>query len=553
MTRNAPRTPPDDGGTSKPHPIPDSAWSRIADEQRERDQELAEASARPRHPRRRDTPEPFMARPPLRAAHDAAPAFSAEALDAHAAGVHDADEALSMPAYLVQAEREAQTEDVETDAAARMSADVDSRAADAPPEADQADTGQEAVEHGTADVAPAPDAKAVPAGRLAPAGTEPAAAEHDHDRRTRGRYQPPTAGGGPRPEVPAAARTEAAPEALQGEIVDAADPRVARTGLAAIVHAAAEHTGDAATGNVSDTGSVVPDTDEPTGSEPLGHESSGSDGGERRPGPEQRSADEPEIMILPEPNRARSGGEKNAVPGQPSGSARTMRTPSGTTASGDAQATERLISRERMENHPFWLTEQERAAAEASGALPARDGAPGTGRRERPGRRPREPRGPAGLVGLVVLGLVAAFFSWVSAEPFWLAVGHGVDGRATVAECVGSGVTQRCHGSFISADDRFVVTDVTLLGVPDGERAPGSVLDARMVSVDSRQVYVGGTGLLINLRWTLGFLLLLLCGYGIAGLTGARQLRTGRTRRSAVLMSLAGPILLLLGFLAATY
>jgi hypothetical protein len=64
---------------------------------------------------------------------------------------------------------------------------------------------------------------------------------------------------------------------------------------------------------------------------------------------------------------------------------------------------------------------------------------------------------------------------------------------------------------------------------------------------------VGTTGLLVHLRWTLGFILVLLCGYGIAGMTGARQLETARARRGAVLISLAGPVLLLVGFLVGAY
>jgi hypothetical protein len=51
----------------------------------------------------------------------------------------------------------------------------------------------------------------------------------------------------------------------------------------------------------------------------------------------------------------------------------------------------------------------------------------------------------------------------------------------------------------------------------------------------------------------LGFLLVLLCGLGIAGLTGSRQLETVRARRGALLMSVAGPVLLLVGFLIVTY
>jgi hypothetical protein len=71
---------------------------------------------------------------------------------------------------------------------------------------------------------------------------------------------------------------------------------------------------------------------------------------------------------------------------------------------------------------------------------------PADGRRGQPPRRkPRAPhRAGPGLIALITLGFVAAFFSWVSAEPFWLAVGHGDPGVATVERCSGSGVVQRC-------------------------------------------------------------------------------------------------------------
>jgi hypothetical protein len=204
--------------------------------------------------------------------------------------------------------------------------------------------------------------------------------------------------------------------------------------------------------------------------------------------------------------------------------------------------------RDRMENHPFWQDEAMRQRlATADAPDDARRGQP-------PLRKPAAPRGPvAGLIGLVLMALIAAFFSWVSAEPFWLAVGHGDRGVATVSQCVGSGVTQRCHGSFATADGSFSIERVTLLGVEAASRNTGAVVPARMVSPDSRQAYVGDTGLMLHLRWTLGFVLVLLCGYGIAGMTGARRLETARTRRNAVLISLAGPVLLLLGFLAAAY
>jgi hypothetical protein len=51
----------------------------------------------------------------------------------------------------------------------------------------------------------------------------------------------------------------------------------------------------------------------------------------------------------------------------------------------------------------------------------------------------------------------------------------------------------------------------------------------------------------------LGFVLVLMCGYGIAGLTGARRLDDPRARRWVVLASVFAPVALLAGFLAAAY
>lgn len=263
----------------------------------------------------------------------------------------------------------------------------------------------------------------------------------------------------------------------------------------------------------------------------------------------------PDVMVLPEPHPGRNRPtvtiDRGPVPGQPAGGeSRLVRA---TPAALDP------VRAERMENSPFWLSDEERAAAgstwppaqtghgETPGAVDALRGQP-------PRRSPRTPRRPtSGLPGLVALALVAAFFGWVSAEPFWLAVGHGDRGTATVARCTGDGVTQRCTGAFAAADGRFTVDRVTLLGVEPAGRSAGAVTPARMVSPDSRQAYVGATGLLLHLRWVLGFVLVLLCGYGIAGLTGARRLETARARRAAVLTSLAGPLVLLGGFLGAAY
>lgn len=253
------------------------------------------------------------------------------------------------------------------------------------------------------------------------------------------------------------------------------------------------------------------------------------------PDPAPRADGTPDVMVLPEPNRNRptvaiEPERPRPAPLQPTESALDT-------------------ARRRVENSPFWLSEDERAAAAADHPGPD----PSTGRGRPPRRRPVEPRRPVpGLAGLIVLALAAAFFSWVSAEPFWLAVGHGDPGTATVSRCVGEGVTQRCTGSFAAADGRYTVNRVVVLGVEGDATRPGATAPARMVAADSRQAYAG-TGPLVHLRWVLGFALVLLCGYGIAGVTGARRLPNARARQHAVLVSLAGPTLLLAGFLAAAY
>jgi hypothetical protein len=251
-----------------------------------------------------------------------------------------------------------------------------------------------------------------------------------------------------------------------------------------------------------------------------------------------------DVMVLPElnpRNRPTVALDRGSVPGQPP-AGRTWQhpgeplpRPTGTPAT-DARL-------EKLENSPFWLSEQERAAAPpAAGAAHTRRGPRHATRRTVPA-----------LVALIVLALLSTFFAWVSAEPFWIAVGHGDPGYATTAHCAGSGVTQRCTGTFAAADGDFAVSRVTLLGVAGEQRADGAIAPARMVSADSGQAYLGDTGVLIHLRWMLGFLLVLICGYAIAGLTGARRLETARARRGAVLVSLAGPLILLAGFLLAAY
>jgi hypothetical protein len=263
---------------------------------------------------------------------------------------------------------------------------------------------------------------------------------------------------------------------------------------------------------------------------------------------------EPDVMVLPEPddrNRPTVPLERGPVPGQ----GRTRPTeplPRPTEPlpgpTGDAATDARL---EKLENSPFWLDEAERAAA---GPLPAVSSHTAERvRRSRRGRRSAIRRPARPLFALITLALMATFFAWVSAEPFWLAVGHGTPGYATTTACRGGGVAQRCAGRFDAADGSFAVARVTLLGVADGKRAAGAVTPARMVSAGSRTAYLGDAGLLVHLRWMLGFVLVLVCGYGIASLTGARRLDDARARRLMILASLAAPVVLLAGFLFAAY
>jgi hypothetical protein len=252
---------------------------------------------------------------------------------------------------------------------------------------------------------------------------------------------------------------------------------------------------------------------------------------------------EPDVMVLPEPSprnrptvpieRAPATGVARQIRGQDPPATEPL-----PRATGDPETDARL---DRLENHPFWRNDPEASAA----ARPTR-----ATRRITP---PSPRRTVAAMTSLIVLALLSAFFAWVSAEPFWLAIGHGDRGYATTTQCTSTGVTQRCVGRFASSDGRFTISKVTLLGVGPGERVPGSVIPARMVSRDSPRAYLGDTTPLLQLRWLLGFALVLFCGYTIAGVTGARRLPTGRDRRSAVLTSLAGPLLLLAGFLIAAY
>ncbi|HET6532242.1 MAG TPA: hypothetical protein VFH03_16775 [Actinoplanes sp.] len=433
MTGNVPQPGDKPRNEGEPWAYTDAniAWWRVEEERDEAEAMADAVAARPRHPRRRatsNTPAPGSSASNSPDG-DATPAFAPEALDAHAAGVHDVTRQLNPPpAALVEAEQEARIETVEAAAAAATIADVTT--------------------------------------------SEPV--ERHHDRKPAERYLPTMTTAG----------------------------------------------SDVSTADEADHG-----TDE-------------------------------DVMVLPEPgpNRPTVVLDPGRMPDRP------QPAPSlpGQTRPAQIQPAQPRLSeaaRDRLENSPFWLTDEERAATGAAGPAAEDEQRTAGGRRTgRPAGEARSPRRPLpGLVALVALALIAAFFSWVSAEPFWLAAGHGDRGTATVGHCAGSGLTQRCTGGFAAGDGSFTVQRVALLGVGPDSRATGSTVPARMVSPDSRQAYVGEPGWMLHLRWVLGFILVLMCGYGVAGMTGARRLETASARRSAVLISVAGPVALLLGFLAATY
>ncbi|MGY0003385.1 hypothetical protein [Micromonospora sp. I033] len=179
---------------------------------------------------------------------------------------------------------------------------------------------------------------------------------------------------------------------------------------------------------------------------------------------------------------------------------------------------------------------------------------PGRRSASRPDRaRPARPPDPVtGLSVLLSLSLLAAFFAWVSAGPFWLAVGHATSGTAVITDCTGGGLTQRCRGIFLADGERFRAHGVRVSGVPADRSATGSVLPARMTGPAGGTAYAdAGAGR--HLRWLLGLLVVAGCAAGIARWTGATRLPDPRHRRWAVGVALAGPLLITVGFLASAW
>jgi hypothetical protein len=167
-------------------------------------------------------------------------------------------------------------------------------------------------------------------------------------------------------------------------------------------------------------------------------------------------------------------------------------------------------------------------------------------------RRPaKDPRGPFfGLAGLLILAALATFLAWYAAAPLWLSLGHGSAGVATVANCPVGGLNRRC-ADFTAADHSFTAR-VALLGPESMNRVPGVKLNAQMVNEDASTAYAGDDASLY-LRWVPSVVLMVLCGFGIAWVTGASRLPRAGARWTARIMSVLAPVLLLAGMLAATY
>ncbi|MEO3742593.1 hypothetical protein [Plantactinospora sp. B5E13] len=172
----------------------------------------------------------------------------------------------------------------------------------------------------------------------------------------------------------------------------------------------------------------------------------------------------------------------------------------------------------------------------------------------RPARPPKPPPNPVlGLAGVILFSLAASFFAWVSAEPWWLAIGHGEQGTVIVESCRGRGLGQHCRGEFVAADGRLVARDVRLIGMAADPEDVGLEFPARIIDGGSTKAYVGsGTGLL-HLHWSLGLGVVLICTAAVGWCTGALRLADRGHRHRAALVSYAGPLLLTAGFLVAAY
>jgi len=143
---------------------------------------------------------------------------------------------------------------------------------------------------------------------------------------------------------------------------------------------------------------------------------------------------------------------------------------------------------------------------------------------------------------LLPLALAGAFFAWVSAEPFWLSVGHGEAGTAVVVASANG-----CRATFVGPT--ATKSTVELAGA--SSCTVGASMPARMVSSSADRAYVvGGPGLV--LRWAIGYALVALCGLLVACVIGIRPHR-GWPRVAAVTTSLGAPLAVAAAILASAY
>jgi hypothetical protein len=197
------------------------------------------------------------------------------------------------------------------------------------------------------------------------------------------------------------------------------------------------------------------------------------------------------------------------------------------------------------------VDENVRVAPVPTPAVPAPRRPAGARPAPRPVRAParRRHRGAKPLVAvpaLLVLLVVGTFVAGLSAEPFWLAIGHGHDGTATV---VSDGV--RCRATFVAADGTFTTSTVDLVNTDTAGCVVGAAVPASMVSAGAARAFAAdAVGL--RLRWLVGAGLLLLLGLLIAWATGAVRFRGWRWV-AAVGASVAAPWMIAATVLATTY
>lgn len=171
------------------------------------------------------------------------------------------------------------------------------------------------------------------------------------------------------------------------------------------------------------------------------------------------------------------------------------------------------------------------------------------------GRRPRirHPKHPAiGLLATICVGLFSTFFSWVTAEPLLLTIGHSRSGVATVTHCAGDGLTRRCLATFTDGGGQLVAQYVPLVGATSSARTVGATFEARMVADDGRAAYVNNSrGDAVG--WIIGLICVLACGIATAWVSGASRLATRRLRMLGALASLIAPLMMLLGMIVVSW